>query len=412
MTVPSAPAPTVIDPGSTIGIVGAGQLGRMTALAARALGYRVHVFTGDPNLTDPAATPAGPVVDRQFHGSFSDIAAIREFVGGVDVVTFEFENVDTLVADVAAAHGVPVRPNGRAVHVAQHRSREKEFLEQAGIPIAPHVVVRSADELASAIAHLGTPVIAKTAAFGYDGKGQARLDHPSAAPAAWHRLGADELVVEAVVPYVVEVSVVVARSTGGELADYGPIENRHVEGILDTSVWPARTAPAVVTRSRALARAIAESLEYVGVLTVEMFVLADGSVLVNEIAPRPHNSGHLTIEAAATSQFEQHVRAVCGLPLGSTEMRPAAMANLLGDVWAFGPPRWESALADPSVHLHLYGKTEARPSRKMGHLTALAPSADEAQARVAAARTNLNRSQPLELDEASRVGGALAPNLG
>ncbi len=389
---PTLAADLAIAPGGTIGIVGAGQLGRMMALAARSLGYRVHVLTGE---TEPGTdTPAGPVSDRQVHGSFSDELVLQEFVAGVDIVTFEFENVDTAVDDVAAQHDVPVRPGGRAVRVAQHRGREKDFLTRAAIPVAPYVVARSAAELAEAIDHLGGLVIAKTAAFGYDGKGQVRIAEASQAAAAWTALGVDEVVVESVVPFVVEVSVVVARSITGETADYGPIENRHVDGILDTSAWPSCLAAEVAERARSLARSVARALDYVGILAVEMFVLADHSVLVNEIAPRPHNSGHLTIEAAATSQFEQHVRAVCGLPLGSTEMRPAAMANLLGDIWAFGPPQWSSALADPAVHLHLYGKSQARPGRKMGHLTVLAESADDARARSMTARSALNRSLP------------------
>lgn len=310
---PTLAADLAIAPGGTIGIVGAGQLGRMMALAARSLGYRVHVLTGE---TEPGTdTPAGPVSDRQVHGSFSDELVLQEFVAGVDIVTFEFENVDTAVDDVAAQHDVPVRPGGRAVRVAQHRGREKDFLTRAAIPVAPYVVARSAAELAEAIDHLGGLVIAKTAAFGYDGKGQVRIAEASQAAAAWTALGVDEVVVESVVPFVVEVSVVVARSITGETADYGPIENRHVDGILDTSAWPSCLAAEVAERARSLARSVARALDYVGILAVEMFVLADHSVLVNEIAPRPAQFG----SPDHRSGSDEPVRATC--PGG---VRPAA----------------------------------------------------------------------------------------
>jgi 5-(carboxyamino)imidazole ribonucleotide synthase len=370
-------------PGSVIGVLGSGQLGRMLGLAARRLGYRLHTYSPD---TD---SPTGQVADVEVSGAYDDLEALRGFADGVDVVTFEFENVPS--ASVAAiAERALVRPAGSVLHTTQHRGREKAFLTRAGIPVGAYAHVETPDELTAAVRRLGTPSILKTASFGYDGKGQARVEAAGEALAAWNRIGRPPAVLEAFVDFELELSVVAARGADGAIVDYGAIENVHARHILDVSVAPGRVPPAVAREAAAIAHATLEALDVVGVLCVEMFLTRDGRVLVNELAPRTHNSGHLTIEAAATSQFEQQLRAVCGLPLGSTALtRPAAMANLLGDLWVGGEPRWSDALARPGVHLHLYGKREAKPGRKMGHLTALAETVEGAASAVREARAAL-----------------------
>jgi 5-(carboxyamino)imidazole ribonucleotide synthase len=373
----------IVPPGSTIGVLGSGQLGRMFTLAARRLGYRVHTLSPDQD------SPTGQVADVEVCASYGDLAAIERFGRAVDVVTFEFENIPSATVEALAAM-VPVRPPGRALHVAQHRVREKQFLASTGIPLAPFAVIETASDLDEAVARIGCPAILKTASFGYDGKGQTRLDEPGQAAEAWTAIGRTQAVLEGVVSFEREVSVVAARGLDGAFAHYGVIENAHRHHILDVSVCPARIAATVADEAVDLARRILDALEVVGVLCIEMFVTSDQQLVVNEIAPRPHNSGHLTVDAHVTCQFEQQVRAVCGLPLGSTaRLGPAAMANLLGDVWERGEPHWAAALADPRVKLHLYGKTEPRPGRKMGHVTAIAGSVDEAEAAVRAARAAL-----------------------
>jgi len=373
----------IVLPGATLGVLGSGQLGRMFALAARRMGYRVHT------LSPGFDTPTGQVADREIDAAYDDLDAIRAFAHGVDVITFEFENVSTAAAD-AAAEIVPVRPTGHALHVTQQRGREKAFLALKGYPVTPFEAVGSLDELVAAVARIGLPAILKTASFGYDGKGQHRLTSPDELERVWSLVGHQPAVLERVVDFVLEFSVVAARGLDGAFAHYGAIENAHRHHILDVSVAPARMAPEPVAEAVAITESIMEQLAYVGVLCVEFFLTGDGRVLVNEIAPRPHNSGHLTIDACVTSQFEQQVRAICGLPLGvTTLLRPAAMVNLLGDAWTRGEPKWEAALAVPDVSLHLYGKTEPRPGRKMGHLTALADTPAAAIARVLAARDAL-----------------------
>lgn len=370
-------------PGATVGILGSGQLGRMLALAARRMGYRVHVFSPG---TD---TPTGQVADHEHSAPYHHLAAVRSFARKVDVVTFEFENVPAEAAEVAAAE-VPVRPAGAVLHTTQNRLREKTFLADRGFPVAPFRRATSTGELAAALADLGTPVVVKTAGWGYDGKGQLRIDDPAAAGAAWAELGTDEAIVEAWVDFEREASVVAARGVDGAFTHWGVFANDHVDHILDVSVAPAPLPPEVAREAVAIARGVLEELDVVGVLCVELFVRPDGRLLVNELAPRPHNSGHLTVDASITSQFEQQLRAVCGLPLGATDLvRPAAMANLLGDLWTGGEPDWPAALSRPGVALHLYGKKEARRGRKMGHLTALAGTVDEARERVLAARAAL-----------------------
>ena len=370
-------------PGATIGVFGSGQLGRMLGLAARAMGYRFATYSPESD------SPAGQVADREVAASYADEAALRDFVRGVDVVTFEFENVPAHVAHIAADEGVPVRPAGDVLNVTQQRLREKRFLQATGIPVPPFHEVNSAGDLRRGLVEIGTPAVLKSASFGYDGKGQVRIGSLEEASGAWQQIGAQQAILEQHVAFSHEISVVAARGVDGCFAHYGALENRHANHILDVTVAPARIPPASAAAAVELARAILEALDVVGVLCVEMFLLPEGGLLVNELAPRPHNSGHLTIDAAATSQFEQQLRAVCGLPLGATTSRPAAMANLLGDLWQNGEPDWAAALAVPGVKVHLYGKKEPRPGRKMGHLTAVAASADEAEGLVLRARAAL-----------------------
>jgi 5-(carboxyamino)imidazole ribonucleotide synthase len=352
----------------------------MLAIAARRMGYRVHT------LSPGEDTPTGQVADLEITADFEDLDAIRAFAKGVDVVTFEFENVSTEAA-AAAAELVPVRPSGSALHITQQRSREKAFLADRGFPTAPCAAVHTLDELAVALGIIDVPAIIKTAAFGYDGKGQHRIDSIEDAERVWALIGHQEAVVERLVDFSHELSVVAARGLDGAFAHFGTIENTHRNHVLDLSVSPARVPAQTTSEAVYLTRSIMEELMYVGVLCVEFFLTQDGRLLVNEIAPRPHNSGHLTSDACVTSQFEQQVRAVCGLPLGSpVQLRPAAMANLLGDLWMNGDPDWSSALALPGVKLHLYGKTDPRIGRKMGHLTALADTVDEAAERAITAR--------------------------
>ncbi len=371
-------------PGSTIGILGSGQLGRMLALAARRMGYRVHT------LAPESDTPTGQVADLAVNAPYDDLDAIRAFARGVDVITFEFENVSAEAAR-AAAEIVPVRPDGNALHVAQQRLREKTFLADHGFPVTAFVPIRTLDGLKDAVGRLGCPAVLKTAAFGYDGKGQVLINRPEEAGAAWEYIGGREAVLEAFVDLEGEISVIAARGLDGAFAHYGAIHNTHRNHILDISVAPAPVAQHLADQAVHVAREILEALDYVGVMGVEYFVARDGRLLVNELAPRPHNSGHLTVDACRTSQFEQQLRAVCGLPLGSTEylMPAAAMANLLGDLWNAGEPDWAAACAVPEVKLHLYGKHTPRPGRKMGHLTALAPTPEEAVAEVLRARAAL-----------------------
>jgi 5-(carboxyamino)imidazole ribonucleotide synthase len=370
----------VILPGATIGVLGSGQLGRMMAIAARRMGYRVHT------LSPSEDTPAGQVADAEITADYEDLDAITAFAKSVNVVTFEFENVSTAAADTAAQF-VPVRPSGSALHITQQRAREKAFLALHDFPTTPCAAVHSIDELAVSLGQIGTPAIVKTAAFGYDGKGQHRIESIEDAERVWGLIGHQEAVVERVVEFTREISVVAARGIDGEFAHFGAIENVHRNHILDLSIAPARITPALRDEAVQITRDIIDRLSYIGVLSVEFFITGDERLLVNEIAPRPHNSGHLTFDACITSQFEQQVRAVCGLPLGSTTLlRPAAMVNLLGDLWANGDPDWSGALAIADVKLHLYGKQDPRPGRKMGHLTALAETADLAAEKALAAR--------------------------
>lgn len=393
---PSVSSP--IQPGATLGILGGGQLGAMFAAAAKRMGYRVEA------LSDVADCPAARVCDRVHVGDYADSSFLTRVAGGLDVVTFEFENIPAATGRALAA-AVPVRPHPDVLFTTQDRVREKAFLVAHGFDCAPHRVVQSHADLHAAVATLGLPAVLKTAAFGYDGKGQMKLAAAADVDAAWAALGTGpegprELVLEGWIDFDCEISVVAARGLDGGTAAFAPARNAHAHHILDVSSVPAGLPGPVLAAATDTAARILATLGVVGVACVEFFVTKDGRVLVNEIAPRTHNSGHLTIEACETSQFEQQVRAVCGLPLGSTrQVAPAAMANLLGDCWfAAGDdrprePDWAAALAVPGVRLHLYGKTEPRRGRKMGHLTALAATADEAIARVTRARQLARREQ-------------------
>jgi 5-(carboxyamino)imidazole ribonucleotide synthase len=367
-------------PGSTIGVLGGGQLGRMFAMAARRLGYRVHTLAPEHD------TPTGQIADVEVNASYDDLDAIAAFAAAVDVVTFEFENVGAAAAAVAERHAI-VRPNGRALEIAQHRLREKTFAAGLGIAVTPFAPVRTGADLVAAVERVGVPGVLKTAAFGYDGKGQMAIRDAAALGPAWETLGRQECIYEGFVELDREISVIAARGADGAWTAFAPFENVHRRHILDVTSSPAVVRADGAAAAADATRAVMEALDYTGLLCIEFFVAGDGRLLFNEIAPRPHNSGHLTFDACRTSQFEQQVRAVCGLPLGSTELlQPAAMANLLGDEWADGEPDWASALSLPDVKLHLYGKSSARPGRKMGHLTALAPTTAAARARVIRAR--------------------------
>ena len=379
---------SVIPPGSTIGVLGGGQLGRMFAIAARRLGYRVHTLAPEDD------TPTGQIADVEINAAYDDLDAVRAFARGVDVVTFEFENVSAAATAAAEQHAV-VRPSGQALFVAQHRVREKTFLAERGLPVTPFAAVASEGDLQAAVAAVGCPAVLKTSSFGYDGKGQVKVAAAADALAAWQTLGRQDAILEAFIDLEREISVVAARAVDGSLSHFVPIENAHRHHILDVSAAPAGVSPALAREAVAVTRAVLEALDYIGVLCVEFFVARDRRLLINELAPRPHNSGHLTVDACRTSQFEQQVRAICGLPLGSPELlQPAAMANLLGDLWNDGDPDWAAALAIGEVKLHLYGKVKARPGRKMGHLTALAATPEQAKLLVTRARLALAPVNP------------------
>jgi 5-(carboxyamino)imidazole ribonucleotide synthase len=377
--------PKTLLPGATIGVMGGGQLGRMFAIAARRMGYRVHTFSPEEN------GPAAQFSDRATAASYEDEAAVTGFARAIDVLTFEFENIPRRTIEWAGREQV-VRPGGEVVLIAQNRLREKEFLAGANFPVAPFRRVASVADLTSALEAIGRPSILKGAAFGYDGKGQQRIDPETDLHAIWSEREDAECVVERVIDFEKEISVIVARGADGQTAVFPVCENIHRHHILDLTLAPARIAERFAEGARDLACEVAKRLELVGLLAVEMFLQDNGELIINELAPRPHNSGHWTIEGCVTSQFEQHVRAVCGLPLGRTDaLRPAAMANLLGEIWAEGEPDWAAALAVPDVHLHLYGKREPRARRKMGHLTARATTIEAAAANVQQARHNLRR---------------------
>jgi 5-(carboxyamino)imidazole ribonucleotide synthase len=364
---------TVIPPGSTVGLLGGGQLGRMFALAARRMGYRVHTYEPSPD------SPAGQISDREFNGSYADWDLIETFVQSVDVVTFEFENIPAEVVD-RISRSKPVHPRSEVLHICQNREREKNFLRTHHYPHAPFAVISNQAELESALGSIGPPAVLKSADFGYDGKGQQkmepgdRLDYASTA--------ASRSVLEKWISFDRELSVICARDSKGRVSVFPAAENVHTRQILDYSIVPARIDPAIQSLAQSMARNIAGDLDVVGLIAVEFFLTRDNELMVNELAPRPHNSGHYTVDACLTSQFEQQLRAVCGLPFGSPDLlRPIVMVNLLGDLWKAGEqPDWRPILKNPYAKLHLYGKLEGRPGRKMGHFCVIRETVEQALA--------------------------------
>ena len=377
---------TVILPGATIGLLGGGQLGRMTGYAARSLGYDVHVLDPDP------ACPARAIASRTITAPFTDAAAAAKLARGTSVVTLEIEQIG---ADALAAVSaiVPLRPSAAAVVIVQDRLRQRQWLDANGFPLGAWQAVSSAAEAQAAVTAMGRTVLKKPVG-GYDGRGQARVSRAEDAVAAWESLGSGPVLAEQFLDLALELSVLVARREDGVMATYAPAINHHEAGVLDWSVWPGALPPEVSAEAKRVAEGIATRLGIVGLLAVEMFLVRDGRLLVNELAPRPHNSYHHSERGASTNQFEQFVRAVCGLPLGSVDvLKPAAIANLLGDLWEAGTPDFESALTIPDVRLHLYGKTSARPGRKMGHLSAVGDTVEEAREKVLTARSRLTSTE-------------------
>lgn len=366
-------------------MVGGGQLGRMFAIEAKKLGYLVGVLDPEENA------PAAQIADFSLVADYADTAALRALAEKSAVLTFEFENIDAPALLAAVEERCPIYPSPQALHITQNRAREKGFLHELGIPLPRYAVIDSAESLAAALDEINRPCVLKTAQFGYDGKGQARVEPGCDAAAVWTDFGAPLGVLEGWVSYIAELSVVCARSSTGEVQCFPPVENQHRHHILDVSILPARLPEASASQAMAMAEKITTALDVVGLLTVEFFLLPDGQLLVNELAPRPHNSGHFSFDNARTSQFEQHLRAICGLPLGSTELlSPVVMVNLLGDLWPDGSaPDWARLLENPHLKLHLYGKTAARPGRKMGHFCCPAPTLDEAITQANTARAIL-----------------------
>jgi 5-(carboxyamino)imidazole ribonucleotide synthase len=359
----------IIPPGSTVGLLGGGQLGRMFAIAARRLGYRVHTFEPSPD------SPAGQISDREFTGAYTDESLINEFVSSVDVVTFEFENIPAEVVN-RISRLKPVHPRSEVLHICQNREREKQFLKRHGYPLAPFEIVTNQAELESNLETIGAPSVLKMADFGYDGKGQLKIsknDRPN-----FSDFGNRRAVLEKWIEFDRELSVVCARNAAGRTVSFPVSENVHTNHILDYSIVPARLDSTIQELAQTIAENIAHDLNVVGLIAVEFFLTRDNSLMVNELAPRPHNSGHYTFDACITSQFEQQLRAVCALPFGAADLlSPVVMVNLLGDLWVEGrPPNWNPVLANPFAKLHLYGKSEGRPGRKMGHYCVLHPDLD------------------------------------
>ena len=377
-----------VPPGGWLGLLGGGQLGRMFCMAAQSLGYKVVVL--DPADSGPAAS----VADRHIHGDYDDRRSLADLASLADAATTEFENVPATALSFLE-NSIRVTPRAQSVAIAQDRIQEKSFLAGHGFAVAPHAVLRTEDDARNADAAL-CPGIVKSARLGYDGKGQVRIASPAEVAEAWVAMGEVPCVLERFVPLATEVSVVVARTDDGQTSTWAVAENRHRQGILDVSIILARVPAALAEEARAVATGVAAKLEYRGVLCVEMFVTQDGKLIVNEIAPRPHNSGHYTIDACVTSQFEQQARVLAGLPLGDPRLRePAVMVNLLGDIWfaergaAAREPEWSAVLRHRGAKLHLYGKAEPRRGRKMGHVTCVAPALDAAIATARAIKRDL-----------------------
>jgi len=373
----AANSPAILPP-ATLGMLGGGQLGRFFVNAAHEMGYRVWVFDPDEH------SPAGRIAERHIRAAYDDHAALEQFAAGCAAITTEFENVPAATLDYLAKY-VPVRPSAAAVGVCQNRIGEKSFLCDNGLPHGPFIAVHSEDDLKNAPGEL-FPAILKVARFGYDGKGQAVVDNLAEALLAFARCNGEACVLEQRLPLDREISVVLARAADGRIACFPGGENQHRAGILDISIMPARVNASMKVEAQDIAASIAEKLDYVGVLGVEFFV-SKGRLLVNEMAPRPHNSGHYTLDACVADQFEQQVRALCGLPLGEPRAHSAAvMVNLLGDLWRGGEPDWASLHAVPGLKLHLYGKHHARPGRKMGHFTVIGGDAEATLQKALAAR--------------------------
>ncbi|HEV7365189.1 MAG TPA: 5-(carboxyamino)imidazole ribonucleotide synthase [Gemmatimonadales bacterium] len=377
----------MILPGATVGVLGGGQLGRMFILQARSMGYRVVVLDPDPQ------SPAGAVADRQIRAAYDDEQALTELSQCCAAITTEFENVPASALERLAQSSL-VRPPIQAVATAQDRIAEKTFFQSRGFPTAPFHPVRNRQDLIAALAGVPLPGLLKTSRLGYDGKGQATVESQADAVRAFERFGQVPCVLEQRVELERELSVILARGANGDIETFPVAENRHRDGILETSVVPARISEKMAHEARELAMAVAETMQYIGVLGVELFVARGGRLLINEMAPRPHNSGHYTMDACSADQFEQQLRTLCGLPLARPWlMSPVAMINLLGDLWSGGEPRWEEALRRPGVRLHLYGKAEARPGRKMGHLNCLAADSNGALAIALETRDALSRQK-------------------
>lgn len=362
----------MILPDATLGVLGGGQLGRLFTVAARTMGYRVMVLDPDPN------SPAAELANEHLCAAFDDLAALEKMGRACASITTEFENVPAESLNFLAQF-CPVRPSAKAVAVVQNRIREKNFLRDSGFETAAFAAVNALDELAPALRKVGTPALLKISQFGYDGKGQATVNSLAEAIAAFEHMGGKPCVLEQRLNLKTEISVVVARSTDGKTVAYPAAENSHVGGILDLSVVPARVSNKLAQQASKDAQSVAEELDYCGVMAVEFFVVENERLLINEIAPRPHNSGHYTIDACLTSQYDQQVRAMCGFPLGDTTLlAPVAMVNILGDIWRDGKaPAWDAVLSEPRAKLHLYGKREARAGRKMGHFTCIGETVQE-----------------------------------
>ncbi|MEQ1673556.1 MAG: 5-(carboxyamino)imidazole ribonucleotide synthase [Candidatus Nitrotoga sp.] len=357
-------APDVILPNATLGLLGGGQLGRMFIVAARTMGYQVTVLDPDPD------SPAAQLANTHIQAAYTDQAALDKLVAGCAAITTEFENVPATALEYLAKF-LPVRPSGAVVAITQDRIREKNFLQSNGFKTARFAIIENPQQVATAVQHTGLPALLKLNRFGYDGKGQKMVHTLREAQQAYHDFGAQPAVLEELVAIKMEISIIIVRSADGSMAAYPPSENVHRNGILDIGIVPARISSALAEVATQVARSIADMLRYCGVMAVEFFLTQAGELLVNEIAPRPHNSGHYTLDACTTSQFEQQVRSLCGLPLGEVAVcQPSVMVNILGDLWhEKNMPDWTKVLRHPHVKLHLYGKQEARAGRKMGHYT-------------------------------------------
>lgn len=368
-------------PGATLGVFGGGQLGRMFTIAARRMGYRVHVLTPEQD------SPTGQTADHEVVASFTDLNAVEQFARGVRVVTFEFENVASSPLESIEKY-VPVRPSSFVLHTAQHRLREKDFLSINGFPTTPYHEINSLSELEQFARAFDYAGVLKTASFGYDGKGQTKIRSLEDLQGAWKNLGQGvQGILEKWVEFDCEISVIVARGVAGDIEVFPVVENQHYNHILDTSIIPARVPEQIAYEATQIALGVAEKIGLVGVMAVEMFVTRQGTVLINELAPRPHNSGHFSFDACITSQFEQQLRAACALPLGSSKLlRPCVMVNILGDIWRQGSPAFDQVLADPELKLHLYGKSEPRAGRKMGHFVCFGETVEEALERAQRAK--------------------------